>query len=155
MDKSLWRFLDVTNMNLLYKYADVLAGNQCYIILKTSESGAKKQTDTENDQKDTLVKSYIHNMTNGKSSLSRISVEQREAVYYLIWFVYYYVLQCKTLDEALKQDHHKVLQEWGLYKFIYNKYIYLGGDACILPLNREKDVAIILGQHRTINAPLP
>ena len=144
MDKSLWRFLDVTNMNLLYKYADVLAGNQCYIILKTSESGAKKQTDTENDQKDTLVKSYIHNMTNCKSSFSRISVEQREAVYYLIWFVYYYVLQCKTLDEALKQDHHKVLQEWGLYKFIYNKYIYLGGDACILPLNREKDVAIIL-----------
>lgn len=143
MDKRLWSFLDVANMNLLYKYADVLSGNQCYLVLKPSIKGKKDQSDKENKKED-AIKLYIQNMTNGKSNASRITPEQREAVYYLIWFIYYYVLECKNLEDALLQDHIKVLKEWGLYKFIFNKYIYLGGDACFLPLNREKDIEIIL-----------
>lgn len=143
VDRNLWHFLDVPNMNLLYKYADVLSGNQCYLILKTSQTNKKSANNAEAQNQEKL-KSYILQRTNLKEYSNKITTEQREAVYYLIWFVYYYVLECKTLEQALLQDHADVLRQWDLYKFICNKYIFLGGDICILPLYREEDFEIIL-----------
>lgn len=137
MDKNLWHFLDKNNMNLLYKYTDVLVGNQTYVVLKSSTS----RRETENQAS---IKPYLHSITNQEETANRITSEQREDVYYLIWFIYYYVLNCKTLEQALEQDHIKILQEWQLYKYIWNKYIYIGGDVLSLPLNRKRDIKIIL-----------
>jgi hypothetical protein len=142
VDRDLWSFLDESNMNLLRKYADVLAGNNSKLVLKTiSHSTNQSEADKENQAS---LKSHIYKLIKLKEKKHKITHEQKEQVYYLFWFVYYYVLECKTLEQALEQDHHKVLEDWKLQKYIINQYIFLGNDICLISLNRDKDIAVIL-----------
>lgn len=142
MDKDLWRFLDEKNMNLLRKYADVIAGNNQRLVLKTIANTAI-QSEAEKENQASL-NSHICKLIHLKERKHKITPEQKEQVYYLFWFVYYYILGCKTLEQALEQDHQTVLEEWKLQKYISNQYIFLGGDVCIIPLSRNVDVEIIL-----------
>lgn len=137
MDRNLWHFLEKKNMNLLYKYTDVLVGNQSYIAWKSPVNRI------ENDIQASLI-SRIKMITTQETLTNSATNEQREGVYYLLWFVYRYVLECETLEQALEQDHIKVLQEMLLYRFIQDKYIYIGGEFLYIPLSRKKDIKIIL-----------
>lgn len=132
VDNRLWSYLDHFNPNLLYKYADVLCGNAASIWWNID-----KESDTLEAETEEMLNRLVPNSFEGNMKL-------RENVYYLIWFVYYYVLECSTLEEALLQNHRDVFHKFHLYTYLKHRNIFLGGSRSIVFLSREKDIPIIL-----------
>ena len=106
----MWDFLDKMNYNLLYCFADNVAGNTTY------------------------------NVWNSKDEY-----EQKQNILYLIWFIYRYILQCETLDDALNIDGISVLSYFNLYTSCFTRgQLFLGGGEYKICLSRRNDINVIL-----------
>lgn len=105
----MWDFLDKTNHNLLYEYADVIAGTKTYLVLHSTDEEAKK-----------------------------------EKAYYIINFVYRYVLQCTTLEEALYYIDEDTLIRYHIKPFLDNKYLYVGAGETKRTFYKSSDMSMIL-----------
>ena len=126
----MWDYLDKMDKNLLYMYVSLLTGEQ-------------KQ---------------LHLFSRSEEELTENEVHKREAQaknngFYMVWFVYRYVLQCETLEEALALPANEVIEKYGLKSFISSvslkqaksrhAKLYVGIDKDI-PLWKEEDMAIVL-----------
>lgn len=121
----MWEYLDKMDKNLLYMYASLLSKQQ-------------KQLHIFNRSEEELTDEEIH----------RREAQTRNNGFYLVWFVYRYVLNCQTLEEALAMPASEVIEKYGLKHFVYSpqaKYakLYIGIDKDI-PLWKESDMAIVL-----------
>lgn len=75
---------------------------------------------------------------------SKDEIEDRENVYYLIWFIYYYILGCDTLEKALALNSEAIFHYFHLMTYLKHEYIFFGSGELKISLSRKKDVAIIL-----------
>lgn len=116
----MWNYLDVMDKNLLYSYSHVMSGH----IKQICSSKAVKDDLTEEEK-------------------LQIMEQSKNRAYYLIWFVYRYVLQCATLEEALKYANKETLKKYRLLSYIQNSCIYLGMNGEI-PFRNPEDIEIIL-----------
>lgn len=115
-----WDFLDVMDKNLLYEYAKVM-------------SGQKKQLhmDDHSEKED----SYYEDI--------RRLEQRRKTAYYLIWFVFRYLLGCKTYEETIPYQTKEILQKYKVFSYIKNDYIYIDADGKIT-LHKLEDICIAL-----------
>lgn len=117
----MWDFLDEMDKNLLYTYAEVMSGKRKQI--QSSKSYTEKRS--EDDE-------------------IRTAEETRRRAYYLIWFVYRYVLNCQTLDEAMEYANEETFRKFHLYSFsTSNSAIYIGTykEICF---RKAEDIPVIL-----------
>lgn len=63
--------------------------------------------------------------------------------YYLIWFVYRYVLNCKTLDETKQYANEETLKKYHLKSYIVHNCLYIGANKDIC-FRKTEDIGIIL-----------
>lgn len=100
-----WDFLDEMNKNLLYTYASKFTkagyNRGLYVPSNTGDCEVDEMLDAE---------------------------EKRKSAYYLIWFVYRYVLKCRTFVEAEKYATPEILDKYKLTALFRpnQKRIYLG-----------------------------
>lgn len=99
-----WSYLDRLDKNLLYMYAAMLmkrGNHQLYI-----------PSDTGNEERDDMLNAEA----------------KRKSAFYIIWFVYRYVLGCRTLEEAQEHTDADTLKTFRLTSlFERNKRrIYIG-----------------------------
>lgn len=110
----MWDYLDKMNHNLLYKYADVISGKR----------------------------RHFHN-TDSEKDASFNAEEKKKNACYLIWFVYRYILQCKTLEETVPYQNEEILKKYKLTSFFINDAIFICNDD-IHFRKKTEDIAIIL-----------
>lgn len=110
----MWDYLDKMNHNLLYKYAAVL-------------SGKRRTFYSKNAEKDESVNAE----------------EKKKNVCYLIWFVYRYILQCRTLEETIPYQNEEILKKYKLSSFFINNAVFICNDEIYFRKKKE-DIAIIL-----------
>lgn len=94
----MWGYLDKMDKNLLYSYAQVLAGERKELHIIRSESDIEQ------------------------------AERKRKMTYYLTWFVYRYILECNTLEKALEYASEETLKKYKLYSYIIHGNIYIGVD---------------------------
>lgn len=116
----MWKFLEIVDKNLLYNYAQVI-------------DGSMKQ----------LQDSKSHRGGLSESEELMIAQQRRDNAYYLIWFVYRYVLQCKTLEDTIPYANEETLKKYRLNSYIINNYLYVGIDKDIC-FRKSEDINIIL-----------
>ena len=106
-----WDFLDKENFNLLYSFAEVFL------------SEGKKQhhltINNLNDDSDDIREHEIARI--------KLAKERKRRAYYLIWFVYRYVLQCETYEDAKPYMNKKTLALYHIESYVRNN-IYIGAD---------------------------
>lgn len=118
--KGFWDFLDVFDKNLLYEYAQVLTGR-------------KKQ-----------IRFMSQNVITEYEEMEQAEKKKKKA-YYLIWFVYRYILRCKTLDEAMQYANTETLTKFRLSSYVLNATIYIGnGLDKELCFRKIEDIEMIL-----------
>lgn len=105
----MWTFLDKMNYNILYEYADVIAGTKSNLDLHSTDED-----------------------------------ERQKKAYYIINFVYKYVLNCETLEEALSCTSDDLLKKYHLKHFLDHYYLYVGIGEYKRPFYRTSDMAMIL-----------
>ncbi len=120
----MWDYLDKMDKNVLYTYAALLSANSRHHFEHLHSRVGKDEELTEKE---------IHER----------EVSDRNVRLYLVWFVYRYILGCRTLDEALVKPVDEVFGKYKLKQIVFGKQIYIGIDGDI-PLYREEDVPIIL-----------
>lgn len=101
-----WTFLDEINKNFLYVYTRGLAkkGSEIhYQGIYSVEKGEFKERDE-----------FINAEAKKKTAL------------YIIWFVFRYVLKCKTLKETEQFANEEILRKFKLLSLFINRYIYIG-----------------------------
>lgn len=94
-----------------------------------------------------LLYEYAEVMTGSKTYIDFHTLddeERKKKAYYLIYFVYRYVLQLNTLDEALRYANEDTLKKYRLYRFIDHRYLYVGIDETKRPFSKPRDISIIL-----------
>lgn len=91
----MWDFLDTINYNVLLKYEYDLATDRLH---KTRRKPIAQVVNTNEEEERSL--------------------SERNDTFYIIWFVYYHVLECKTLSEASGLDHLSIFTDFGLMRFI-------------------------------------
>lgn len=100
-----WSYLDVMDKNLLYMYAETLTkGGKHHGLYISSETGNEERDD----------------MLNAEA--------KRKSAFYIIWFVYRYVLNCETLEEAREYANVETLKKYRLVPLLERnqKRIYIG-----------------------------
>lgn len=116
----MWDFLEKMDKNLLYDYVGTLTG-------KIRRLRIEEKTDNSFEEQ------------------YRQDEKIKNRAYYLIWFVYYYVLECKTLEQALGYADEDTLKTFHLNNFFNKKQpaIYLGidKDICLWYIT---DITIVL-----------
>jgi len=109
----MWDYLDKMNHNLLYKYAAVLSGKKRHFYNTDSEKDASVNAE-----------------------------EKKKNVCYLIWFVYRYILQCRTLEETLPYQNEEILRKYKLFWLIKHEAVFICNDE--ICLRKPEDIAVIL-----------
>lgn len=133
---DMWEYLDKLDKNLLYDYAKFLSGEKqslkfhCRIEEKDNkQEGTRRVHRYQSDNEDEQFKRQK---------------EERDKVFYIIWFVYRYILNCKTLEEALQIPVEEVFKKYRLETLIRNRYcLYIGIDRDVM-VYKESDMCIIL-----------
>ncbi len=123
-----WGFLDDMDKNLLYLYAKSLAKPNSKAFYQSFFSVIVQTGDEDRDE---LI----------------IAEKKCQAAYYLIWFVYRYILGCKTMEEALKYANEDILKKYKLIHFFEKRCIYIGVygiDEIYLYKYKENDLNIVL-----------
>lgn len=122
----MWDFLDKFDKNLLYYYADTLANGRPLSI------------------------SFCRDKCESELEAIRQAENRRNQIYYLIWFVFRYVLKCKTLDEALQIADENLFRKFGFVtmadgtgKCNLSENLYIGADKEI-KLYKPEDIPTIL-----------
>lgn len=123
----MWDYLDKMDKNLLYSYALLLASTSprvCFQGMHTRKSSDEEVTEQETHEKE---------------------VQDRNIGFYLIWFVYRYILNCRTLDEALARPMDEALEKYRLKQIFISgsRRLYIGIDRDI-QLYKPEDMPIIL-----------
>jgi hypothetical protein len=101
-----WDYLDKMDKNLLYFYVKGLSSK------KTQYSR--------------LCDGMVQNYTDDERSEMIIAEQKCKMAFYIIWFVYRYVLECKDLQEAKQHMDIETLKKYKIAKFLHNKYVYIG-----------------------------
>lgn len=122
-----WDYLDEIDFNLLYSYADVIKGKGKQIHL-TCNNIEKKS-----DSYDFRDKEFAN---------IRIAIARKRRAYYLIWFIYRYVLNCKTYEEAKPYMNKETLSKYRIESYVRN-HIYLGADEDNHPLPNGINISFI------------
>lgn len=110
----MWDYLDEINLNLLYRYAYLITGK--YRQMFSAVSG---------------------------ETIERLKEKKCRDSFYLIWFVYKYVLECDTLEEALKHTDIDTLKRYKLNSLLEQHYMYIGFEKEIV-FRRCEDIFPIL-----------
>lgn len=132
----MWSYLDKLDKNLLYDYAKFLSGEKqslkfyCRVDDKDTKSeGSRRVHRTQYSSEDEQFKR---------------EKEERDKVFYIVWFVYRYIMGCETLEEALQVPVDKVFKDYRLETLIRNRYcLYIGIDRDVM-LYKKSDMNIIL-----------
>lgn len=104
-----WEYLDKMDKNLLYIYVKSLYKGSCVSL--------SRQLFDLNNQ--------IYEDCPEKNELY-IAEKWKETGYYLIWFVYRYVLKCKTFEEAEMYATEEILKKYRLIPFFLRRRLYIG-----------------------------
>lgn len=119
-----WDYLDKMDKNLLYIYANRLVKgvNNAQGYFLPICTGNRERDEYDNAER------------------------KKSTAYYLIWFVFRYVLGCKTLDEALKYADIDTLNQFKLTPFFLQKKLYIGiyGINHICLRSPEHDITVAL-----------
>lgn len=104
-----WSYLDKMDKNLLYVYAKGLGqDNRVHLSRQLFDlnnyEGANNETMSEIYSAEKWLKT----------------------AYYLLWFVFRYVLGCKTLAEAEQAASISILKQYNLLLFFKKRHIYVG-----------------------------
>ncbi len=91
----MWDFLDTLNYNVLLKYEYDLA------------------TDRYRKPRTPLIQTF---QTDAEAE--NYALTERNNTLYIIWFVYYHVLECKTLSDTSELNHLSIFKDFGLMRFI-------------------------------------
>lgn len=91
----MWDFLDTLNFNVLLKYEYDIATNR------------------SNKPRKTLYQTHAN-----EAEKEEYDISECNNAYYIIWFVYYYVLNLKTYSEAACIDHLAVFKSYGLLRYV-------------------------------------
>lgn len=110
----MWDYLDKMNHNLLYKYAAVLSGKRRHFKI-----------------------------ADGEKDVSVNAEEKKKNACYLIWFVYRYILQCRTLEETIPYQNEEILKKYKLSSYFVNDAVFICNDEIHLR-KKSGDIAIIL-----------
>lgn len=116
----MWEFLEKMDKNLLYSYAQVI-------------SGEKKQLQASKSSKADIT----------EADEIKMAEKSRNRAYYLIWFVYRYVLKCKTLNETKPYANEETLKKYHLNSYIIHNCLYIGINKEIC-FRKAEDIIIIL-----------
>lgn len=109
-----WRYLDTIHKNLLYVYADCISSGKNKMIVCSP-------ADVEaNDEEKTI------------------------RIYFIIWFVFRYCMNCKTLEEAMKCDKQKVLEKYRLKPFFTGRNLYIGTAEHRMTIYETSDVDLVI-----------
>lgn len=109
-----WHYLDKMHKNLLYVYADCLSNEKEKMIVCSSSDA---YADDE---------------------------EKATRIYFIIWFVFRYCLNCKTLDEAMSCNKQKVLEDYRLKPFFTGRNLYIGTVEHRITIYDTEDVNLII-----------
>lgn len=115
---------EILNKNWLYNYAECISSNKRFRFAEI-----KKDTSS-------LIEQERHK-EQAESLKKNISL-------YIIYFVYRYVLECETLEQALEMDYETVVDVFRLKCLFQHKYIFVGNGNYKISLNSIYDLAIIL-----------
>lgn len=115
---------EILRKNWLYQYAECITANRYFRFKEI-----KKETKS-------LIEKDRYKET--------ADAVKRDVSLYLIYFVYRYILECETLEEALEQEHEKILEIFKLKILLIRKYIFIGGGTYKITLTGNYDIAIIL-----------
>lgn len=98
----MWEYLDRLDLNLLYRYAQIVSGEASYLREpnKSTSSTEDKNTNSDRCQKG----------------------------FYLFWFVFRYILKCETLEQALEYANEETLRKYCLLGYVKtrNAVMYIG-----------------------------
>lgn len=122
-----WSYLDKPNHNLLYMYARALGK-------EGGEAHYQRLFDIPQTDNEELREMYY-------------AEERRKTAYYIIWFAFRYVLECKTLEEARWNANREIMKKLKLNGFFVPKYKYIFIGAYGLNeiyLYRPEDLNIVL-----------
>lgn len=120
----MWDYLDEMNKNLLYTYAALLS----------CKSRRFEEMHGRADRDEEMSEQEIHDK----------EVRDKNIGFYLVWFVYRYILNCKTLEEALAVPLSTALDEYKLKQIVVsNRRIYIGIDKDV-QFYKPEDMPIIL-----------
>ena len=115
---------EALNKNWLYNYAECISSNKRFRFTEI-----KKDTTSLIEQE--------RNKEQAESLKKNLSL-------YIINFVYRYVLECETLEQALEIDYETVVDVFRLNCLFQHKYIFVGNGNYKISLNSVYDLAIIL-----------
>lgn len=99
-----------------------------------------------------LLYRYAQMLSSGKifssakhTTKDEFAFEKCREGYYLIWFVYRYVLECETLEQAVSQNHEYVLKKYGLINYIRKYAVFIGTETeNIVSFRYVEDMPVIL-----------
>lgn len=111
-----WKYLDTFQSNLLYIYCNCLEN--------------RTESVTLNDK---------------NSDFGFSCEESNNRIYYIIWFVFRYCLECETLEQALQQNFEEIIDDYRLRQFFSARRIYIGSEDYKIKLNNAVgDLPILL-----------
>lgn len=109
-----WHYLDKMHKNLLYVYADCLSSKKDKMIVCS-----KADTDADDEEK-------------------------AMRIYFIIWFVFRYCMNCRTLEEAMSCDKQTVLEKYRLKPFFTGRNLYIGTIEHRVTIYEPDDVNLII-----------
>ena len=68
----------------------------------------------------------------------------RNTIYYYINFVYRYILQCDTLEDAQSQNHDEILEKYHLRNFFIKNKLFINTGKRKIIFSKESDITIVL-----------
>lgn len=122
-----WSYLDKIDKNLLYIYARGLTKKSNEVHYQGMYSTEK----TENDERNKFINAEL----------------KRKTAFYIIWFVFRYVLNCKTLEEAEQCATEENLRKFKLVSLFHKRHIYIGVygmQEIYLYKYKEEDIGVVL-----------
>jgi len=93
-----------------------------------------------------LLYEYARVLSNARADMRYDSDEDKrnKECFYLFWFVYRYVLGCKTLREALEHVDKDTLVKYKLFSMLHHRYLFVGHGENKMPFSKVEDVVAIL-----------
>lgn len=93
-----------------------------------------------------LLYEYARSLS-GERAEYRYSADEdirNKECFYIFWFVFRYVLECKTLGEALNHANKETLVKYKMFSMLSHRYMFVGHGEYKMPFSKAEDVVAIL-----------
>ena len=74
---------------------------------------------------------YFGNIKN----IRKVEISEEKEIYYYLWFLFRYVLECETYEQALKYTDLESVKKYGIARFFYKQ---IGGKQTLLTIGNSE-----------------